>query len=103
MFNFTAKVVPDLLSEVLNRQGWHDDDVDFYLMHQENRFMLDFLRNKIGIKSEKMLMNIERFGNTSSASIPLLLSEFGDLFILKQRKNFYYVVLVLDFHEEHLL
>lgn len=75
VFEFTLKRIPPLLSELRARSGSYHD---FYLFHQANRFMIDYLRRKCNIPSESVLSNIAEFGNTSSASIPLLLtSELG--------------------------
>ncbi|NUU60940.1 ketoacyl-ACP synthase III [Paenibacillus agri] len=87
VFNFTTETVPVLLKEITDYCAWEEEDVDFYLLHQANRFMLDFLRRKSGISSEKLLINIEKFGNTSSASIPLLLCDFGDVFSKDEKRN----------------
>jgi 3-oxoacyl-[acyl-carrier-protein] synthase-3 len=49
------------------------DDVDLFVFHQANRFMLDFLRRNMKIKKEKFYMNFSDIGNTVSASIPIAL------------------------------
>ncbi|MEK3772587.1 ketoacyl-ACP synthase III [Paenibacillus sp. FSL R5-0887] len=87
VFNFTGEVVPSLLKGIIDYCKWEEENVDFYLLHQANRFMLDFIRKKSGISPEKLLINIEKFGNTSSASIPLLLCDFGDVISKDGGKN----------------
>jgi 3-oxoacyl-[acyl-carrier-protein] synthase-3 len=47
------------------------DDIDYFLFHQANKFMIDFIVKKLKIDTEKVPYCIDRFGNTSSASIPL--------------------------------
>jgi 3-oxoacyl-[acyl-carrier-protein] synthase-3 len=71
VFNFTLKRVPALvkISEDVAK-----GEVDFYLFHQANKFMLNHLVKKMKIKSEKVPINIDLYGNTSSVSIPLLLT-----------------------------
>ena len=49
-------------------------DLDYYLFHQANKFIIEFLRRKCKIKQEAFVSNISDHGNTSSASIPLILS-----------------------------
>lgn len=71
IFNFTIRRVPGLCTEALNRAGWKLEDVDQVLFHQANKFILDFLRKKMGVPEEKVAFSIEEYGNTSSASIPL--------------------------------
>jgi 3-oxoacyl-[acyl-carrier-protein] synthase-3 len=71
IFNFTIRRVPGLCTEALNRAGWKLEDLDQVLFHQANKFILDFLRKKMGVPEEKVAFSIEEYGNTSSASIPL--------------------------------
>jgi 3-oxoacyl-[acyl-carrier-protein] synthase-3 len=71
IFNFTLKRVPELVrvtEEVLNVS------LDYYLFHQANKFMLNHLVKKMKIDPEKAPINISDFGNTSSVSIPLLMT-----------------------------
>jgi len=51
------------------------EDVALVIVHQSNKRILDSAREKLGIPSEKMYVNIERYGNTSAASVPLCLDE----------------------------
>ena len=74
VFTFTLRAVPRLVRETLEDAGLSATDVDFYALHQANRFMLRHLAKKIGAGEERVPINIERFGNTSSATIPLLLT-----------------------------
>lgn len=70
VFNFAAKCVPDLVHRVVPPEG-----ADTYLFHQANGMMLRHIGRKLGLTEVKMPMNIQRYGNTSSASIPLLLCD----------------------------
>ena len=65
------KRVPPLMNDLLEKAGWSLDDVDAVVPHQANKFMLDFLAKRMKVPPAKVLMSIEEFGNTSSASIPL--------------------------------
>ena len=74
VFTFTLREVPTLIKSILKSTGWSIDTVDAYVMHQANRFMLQHLTKKMRIPSDKMIMSLENFGNTSSASIPLTMT-----------------------------
>lgn len=73
VFNFVQTEVPPLIQNVLKNTGNEVDDIDYYLFHQPNKFMLQKLAEKIGIPFEKLPMNlVENYGNPSGASIPLV-------------------------------
>ncbi|HWB80912.1 MAG TPA: ketoacyl-ACP synthase III [Nannocystaceae bacterium] len=71
VLTFTMKRVPPLLNDLLEKSGWSRDDVDSYVLHQANKFMIDFLVKRMKVPSEKVPLSMDEFGNTSSASIPL--------------------------------
>lgn len=68
--------VGDLMS-VLDEAGVGKDDITYYLLHQANFRILDYIRHRFGVESSKIPMNVDKYGNTSSASIPLLLDELN--------------------------
>ncbi len=74
VFNFTIDAVPKLVADSLYQANMTTDQVDYFLFHQANGFMLDHLSKKIKLPNEKFLKNIDLYGNTSCASIPLLIS-----------------------------
>lgn len=74
VFAFTLRAVPKLVRDTLDDAGLAPGDVDAYALHQANRFMLRHLAKKIGAGEDRVPINIERFGNTTSATIPLLLT-----------------------------
>jgi 3-oxoacyl-[acyl-carrier-protein] synthase-3 len=75
VFNFVQTEVPPMIEELLTISGKKTDNMDFYLFHQPNKFMLNKLADKIGVPREKMPANIvENFGNASGASIPTNIS-----------------------------
>lgn len=79
VFSFAISTVPKSLKSVWELSEKTDNDVDLYLLHQANKYILQTVSKKMKIDFEKIPMNIDRFGNTSSASIPLLLSsEFAN-------------------------
>ncbi|QGQ98476.1 ketoacyl-ACP synthase III [Paenibacillus psychroresistens] len=73
IFNFTQERVPRLIKETLDSSSMIEAEVDYYVLHQANKFMLDYIVKKTGIDKDKLPTNIEKYGNTSSASIPLVL------------------------------
>jgi 3-oxoacyl-[acyl-carrier-protein] synthase-3 len=71
IFNFTLKAVPQIYNAISSNKR---DNLDYVLMHQANLFMLNHLIKKCSMDNDKTLINIEDYGNTSSASIPLLIT-----------------------------
>jgi len=75
VFNFVQTEVPPLIFDILNFSGKSDEDIRAYAFHQPNKFMLEKLADKLGIKHEKIPMDVvERFGNNSGATIPTVLA-----------------------------
>jgi len=77
VFNFTLKSVPPLVNDLLDFSVKQRDEVNWYFFHQANQFMLKHITKKLKLPAEKAPMNIDRFGNTSSASIPLVMTDVG--------------------------
>ena len=73
IFNFTSKSVPLLVDDNLLKNGVSKDEIDTFIFHQANTFMLNFLRKKIGIPTEKFVIDMLNYGNTVSSTIPLAL------------------------------
>jgi 3-oxoacyl-[acyl-carrier-protein] synthase-3 len=74
IFNFTLKSVPKLIQKTLELKGAPAEQFDSFLLHQANAFMIKHLTKKARLPAEKVPINIERFGNTSSATLPLLMT-----------------------------
>jgi 3-oxoacyl-[acyl-carrier-protein] synthase-3 len=75
VFNFVQTEVPPMIQDLLYEAGAQTQDVDFFMFHQPNKFMLNKLADKIGVSRGKMPSNIvERFGNASGVSIPTAVS-----------------------------
>lgn len=77
IFNFTVEEVPSLLEDIYSLSDQTPETIDVFCLHQANRFMLDFLADKMGI-TDKTPINIDRYGNSSSVSIPLLISDLPE-------------------------
>lgn len=73
IFNFTMDAVPQLVKQVLDKHSLSIPDVDYYVFHQANQFMLNHLRKKIGIAEEKFICHMLDCGNTVSSTIPIVL------------------------------
>lgn len=75
VFRFAAKQVPEVVSELMEDMQITDDDVDYYIFHQANLRIIEAAVKRLKISMEKVPINIEYMGNTSTASIPVLLDE----------------------------
>jgi 3-oxoacyl-[acyl-carrier-protein] synthase-3 len=75
IFNFTLRAVPAAFNRLLEKMHLHLDDVDLFVFHQANRYMLDHLRKKLKIPEEKFVVGMEHVGNTVSSTIPIVLSD----------------------------
>ena len=83
IFNFTIDVVPPIIKTALRKNNCSMEQIDLFVFHQANKFMLDFLRKTIGIPSEKFYVNMADIGNTVSATIPIALRRAQEDGILK--------------------
>ncbi|MFZ6646246.1 ketoacyl-ACP synthase III [Undibacterium sp. TJN25] len=75
VFNFTLRSVPPLVNDLLAFSGRDKAEVNAFLFHQANNFMLKHIIKKTKLPVERAPINIDRFGNTSSATIPLLITD----------------------------
>jgi 3-oxoacyl-[acyl-carrier-protein] synthase-3 len=75
IFNFTLDAVPKLMDNVLLKNNLAKDDIDLFVFHQANRYMLNHLRKKLAIEEENFYYFIEKVGNTVSSTIPIALYE----------------------------
>jgi 3-oxoacyl-[acyl-carrier-protein] synthase-3 len=75
VFRFATRVLVSSAQALLERTGVAIEDVDVYVPHQANVRIIDHAVAKLGIPREKVVVNVDRYGNTSSASIPLALAE----------------------------
>lgn len=75
IFNFTIKRVPPLIRDTLAFAGLTVENVDWFLFHQSNRFIMKHLAKKCGLPEERLPLVLERFGNSGGASVPLALTQ----------------------------
>jgi 3-oxoacyl-[acyl-carrier-protein] synthase III len=71
---FALREVPPLLARILARAGWTKEQVDYFVMHQANKWMLDQLARRLRIPAANFPLALEDFGNTVSASVPLAIT-----------------------------
>jgi 3-oxoacyl-[acyl-carrier-protein] synthase-3 len=72
VYGFTIDCVPKMTKDILEKTGWQFDSVDYFLLHQANLFMIRNLAKMVKMPVEKVPIGIEKFGNTSGTTIPLL-------------------------------
>src|SRR6266516_6900039 len=75
VFKFATRVLVSSAQDLLEECGVGVEDVDVYVPHQANVRIMDHAVQKLGIPRERMVVNVERYGNTSSGSIPLALAD----------------------------
>jgi 3-oxoacyl-[acyl-carrier-protein] synthase-3 len=75
IFNFTIDRIPEVIYEALTKNNTTLADLDYVVFHQANKYMLTYLRRKLGIPEDKFYINLTTTGNTVSATIPIALKE----------------------------
>jgi 3-oxoacyl-[acyl-carrier-protein] synthase-3 len=75
LFKVAVRTMDESLRDVLDRAGATSDDIDLLIPHQANLRIIDAVRERLEMPAEKVVVNIHRYGNTSSASIPISLDE----------------------------
>jgi len=75
VFKFATRVLVSSAEEILASTGKTVDEVDVYVPHQANVRIIDYATRKLGIPEERVVVNVDRYGNTSSGSIPLALAD----------------------------
>ena len=76
VFKFAVKGMADVSAEMLERNHLTGDDVAWLVPHQANKRIIDATANRMGLSSEKVMLNIDRYGNTTNGTIPLCLWEW---------------------------
>ena len=77
VFKFAVKKVPEVIEDLLAKTELSKEDIDWYVMHQANQRIIESVAKRMKVDISKFPMNISEFGNTSSASIPILLDEMN--------------------------
>ncbi len=76
VFRFAVKNMADIAAEIMDKNGLTGDNVAWLVPHQANKRIIEATANRMGVGMHKVMMNIERYGNTTSATIPLCLWDF---------------------------
>lgn len=75
VFNFVLKTAPKVIDELLKKTKTKKEDIDLFLFHQANKFMIQFLSSRLKIDKNKVPLILEKYGNTNGSTIPFLISE----------------------------
>lgn len=77
VFRFALKRVPEVIEELMDKLDMEKEQIDLFLLHQANLRIIEAVIKRLGLDPEKVPTNIERMGNTSSASLPILIDELN--------------------------
>jgi 3-oxoacyl-[acyl-carrier-protein] synthase-3 len=77
IFNFTLRTIPPLIRQLLTKANLKQEQVDMWVFHQANQYMLEHLRKKLGIAADRFAIEFSECGNTVSSTIPIALSDLN--------------------------
>ena len=77
VFKFAVRKVPEIIEEMLKKADVSREDVDYFVLHQANRRIIEAAAKRVGVEIEKFPMNLGEYANTSAASVPILLNEMN--------------------------
>lgn len=75
VFNFSVRTAPGAVEAMLRRAGWSKDAVDFFVFHQANRMINEFIRKQLQLDAARVPSSLSMLGNTSSATIPVTMAD----------------------------
>ncbi len=76
VFKYAVSSMADVASKILERNNLSKENVDWLASHQANKRIIEATANRIGLEDEKVMLNIHKYGNTTSATLPLLLNDY---------------------------
>jgi 3-oxoacyl-[acyl-carrier-protein] synthase-3 len=76
VFKFAVTNMADVAAQVAERNHLQPKDIQWLVPHQANKRIIDATANRVGVREEQVMMNIERYGNTTAGTIPLLLWDY---------------------------
>ena len=77
VFRFAVTTVPKYIKQILKKTNTEADEIKYFVLHQANRRILELIAKRLKVDMDKIPMNLDHYGNTSSASIPILLDELN--------------------------
>lgn len=80
VYKYAVSGMADVSEKIMQRNNLTKDDVNWLVAHQANKRIIDATANRVGLEEEKVLVNIQKYGNTTSATLPLLLADFESKF-----------------------
>lgn len=80
VFKYAVSGMADVSDKIMQRNNLTKDDVNWLIAHQANKRIIDATAQRMGLDEQKVLVNIQKYGNTTSATLPLLLNDFEHLF-----------------------
>ena len=80
VFKYAVSNMANASYQIMERNNLSNEDVNYLVPHQANKRIIDATANRMGIRESKVLMNIEKYGNTTAATIPLILSDYEKKF-----------------------
>lgn len=78
VFKYAVSGMADVSEQIMKRNNLTHDDINWLVPHQANKRIIDATANRMDLNEEKVMVNIHRYGNTTSATLPLLLADFED-------------------------
>lgn len=87
IFSFTIKMVPNSIKDLLEKSKLQKEDIDLFIPHQANEYILRSIQNKVGIDDKKIYINMKKIGNTVSSSIPIAIKNASEDGLLNGKKT----------------
>ena len=78
VFKFAISIIPKVVNDLLQKSNENIENIKYIIPHQANSRIIDDAAKKLNLSRDKFLMNLEQYGNTSAASVPIVLSESID-------------------------
>ncbi|WP_339660620.1 beta-ketoacyl-ACP synthase III [uncultured Polaribacter sp.] len=78
VFKYAVSNMADVAEKMLTRNNLTEPDIQWLVAHQANKRIIEATANRVGVSPEKVMMNIHKYGNTTSATLPLLLADYED-------------------------
>jgi 3-oxoacyl-[acyl-carrier-protein] synthase-3 len=78
VFKFAVTNMADVSAEIMEKNNLKSEDIDWLVPHQANLRIIDATANRMGLPKEKVMINIQKYGNTTAATLPLCLWDYED-------------------------